>query len=102
MKKMLLELQDMGVKSLMVEGGASVISSFINSGVVDRLVVTVSPTLVGDEGVPYNVGKVGNFASSCMHGPHPPAKVPSLEYIRSQAVGRDTVMAWRGWRLGFR
>lgn len=85
MKKMLLELQDMGVNSLMVEGGATVISSFINSGVVDRLVVTVSPTLVGEDGVPYNVGKV-----------------PSLEYIRSQAVGRDTVMAWRGWRLGFR
>ncbi|KLO20088.1 bacterial bifunctional deaminase-reductase [Schizopora paradoxa] len=84
-KRLLLELQDMGVKSLMVEGGASVISSFIGSGLVDRLVVTVCPTLVGDEGVAYNVGTV-----------------PSLEYMRSQSVGRDTVMAWRGWRLGFR
>ena len=57
-KRLLLELQDMGVKSLMVEGGASVISSFIGSGLVDRLVVTVCPTLVGDEGVAYNVGTV--------------------------------------------
>jgi len=85
LKKLLLELQDMGVKNLMVEGGATVISSFINSGVVDRLVVTVCPNLVGDDGVSYNVGKV-----------------PSLEYMSSQTVGRDTVMAWRGWRLGFK
>lgn len=75
-KRILLELQDMGVKSLMVEGGATVISSFIASGLVDRLVVTVCPTLVGDEGVPYNVGKVCQYASS---------------YIRNSPLCKDPV-----------
>lgn len=50
-------LSAIGVRTLMVEGGASVIASFLNSGFVDRLIVTVSPTLVGN-GVGYDVGEV--------------------------------------------
>lgn len=39
-------------RSLMVEGGASVISSFLATpGLVDLVIVTVAPVLVGDEGV---------------------------------------------------
>lgn len=37
----------------MVEGGAAVISSFLLSGLVDFLVVTVAPVMVGDQGVGY-------------------------------------------------
>ncbi len=102
MKKMLLELQDMGVKSLMVEGGASVISSFINSGVVDRLVVTGLSDSSRRRRRSLQCRKGRQICFIMYARPSPPAKVPSLEYIRSQAVGRDTVMAWRGWRLGFR
>ena len=40
--------------TLMVEGGASIISSFLNSGRVDSLIVTVAPTLVGEDGVAAN------------------------------------------------
>jgi 2,5-diamino-6-(ribosylamino)-4(3H)-pyrimidinone 5'-phosphate reductase len=36
----------------MVEGGASVISSFLSTpGLVDLVIVTVAPVLVGDDGV---------------------------------------------------
>lgn len=35
-------------RSLMVEGGASVISSFLASGLVDLVVITIAPTMVGD------------------------------------------------------
>lgn len=40
-------LDDLGVNSLMVEGGASVINSFLAHNLVDRLVLTIAPVLVG-------------------------------------------------------
>lgn len=36
-----------GIKSLMVEGGARVITSFLTERLVDRLVLTIAPILVG-------------------------------------------------------
>ena len=42
----------------MVEGGASVIKSFLDAsqgGVVDTIIVTVAPTFVGEDGVGYGV-----------------------------------------------
>lgn len=36
-----------GIRSLMVEGGARVITSFIYSGIVDLFVITISPRFVG-------------------------------------------------------
>ena len=35
----------MGITSLMVEGGAQVITSFISSQLVDQVIVTVAPVL---------------------------------------------------------
>ena len=65
-------LGGLGVRSLMVEGGASVIRSFLHAAreqdghdggggeaqdkCVDALVVTVAPTVVGDAGVGYGAG----------------------------------------------
>jgi 3,4-dihydroxy 2-butanone 4-phosphate synthase/GTP cyclohydrolase II len=40
-------LAEMEVNSLMVEGGARVITSFINSKLVDHFIITMSPRLVG-------------------------------------------------------
>jgi riboflavin-specific deaminase-like protein len=40
-------LHGRGVRSLMVEGGAKVISSFIRAELVDLFIITVSPTLIG-------------------------------------------------------
>jgi len=40
-------LRASGVRSLLVEGGAQVITSFLRSGLVDRLVVGIAPTIVG-------------------------------------------------------
>ena len=44
---LMAKLFDMGINSVMVEGGAQVITSFINSRLVDQFVITVSPKLVG-------------------------------------------------------
>jgi GTP cyclohydrolase II len=40
-------LRAAGVRSLLVEGGAKVITSFLAAGLVDRLVVGIAPTIVG-------------------------------------------------------
>jgi 3,4-dihydroxy 2-butanone 4-phosphate synthase/GTP cyclohydrolase II len=40
-------LRSLGIESLMVEGGSAVITSLLAAGVVDRLVVSVSPTIIG-------------------------------------------------------
>ncbi|BGP36938.1 2,5-diamino-6-(ribosylamino)-4(3H)-pyrimidinone 5'-phosphate reductase [Rhodotorula kratochvilovae] len=70
-------------RSLMVEGGAGVIASSLAApppGVVDLLVVTVAPVLVGPEGV-----------SAAREG----VKLSQLEHIKTEVFGRDTVFACR-------
>lgn len=62
------ELRTRKIRSLMVEGGAEVISSFLNSGHTDHLIVTIAPTIVGHEGVGYEVGQVSRSP------PPPPQK----------------------------
>jgi 3,4-dihydroxy 2-butanone 4-phosphate synthase/GTP cyclohydrolase II len=43
----LAALRDLGVRSLLVEGGARVITSFFAEKLVDRLVVGIAPTIMG-------------------------------------------------------
>jgi riboflavin-specific deaminase-like protein len=40
-------LHDRGIRSLMVEGGAKVISSFIRAQLADLFIITISPSLIG-------------------------------------------------------
>jgi diaminohydroxyphosphoribosylaminopyrimidine deaminase / 5-amino-6-(5-phosphoribosylamino)uracil reductase len=42
------ELGTLGVGSVMVEGGATLITSFLKAGLVDRLAVCVAPKILGD------------------------------------------------------
>ncbi|KAG0222265.1 2,5-diamino-6-(ribosylamino)-4(3H)-pyrimidinone 5'-phosphate reductase [Actinomortierella wolfii] len=44
-------LWTMKIRSLMVEGGAMVIKSFLESGLVDLTIVTIAPTYVGQDGI---------------------------------------------------
>jgi GTP cyclohydrolase II len=44
---LLARLRKLGIQSLMVEGGAAVINSFLQARLVDRLVLTIAPLLVG-------------------------------------------------------
>ncbi|KAJ1845295.1 2,5-diamino-6-(ribosylamino)-4(3H)-pyrimidinone 5'-phosphate reductase [Coemansia sp. RSA 2703] len=45
-------LESEGVSSLMVEGGAQIIQAFLECRMVDCLIVTIAPTVVGSSGVP--------------------------------------------------
>ena len=40
-------LSNMKINSIMVEGGAQVITSFVNSKLVDQFIITITPKLVG-------------------------------------------------------
>lgn len=40
-------LQELGVRALLVEGGASIITSLLGAQLVDRLVVCTTPTIIG-------------------------------------------------------
>lgn len=44
---LLERLAALGIKSLMVEGGARVITSFLSAGLVDSVVITIAPIFVG-------------------------------------------------------
>lgn len=44
---MLKVLSSRGIQSLMVEGGAQVITAFLKAGLVDELVLTIAPVFVG-------------------------------------------------------
>lgn len=41
---MLAQLAELGIRSLMVEGGGEVIASFVADGITDRVVLTTAPT----------------------------------------------------------
>ena len=48
LKALLEELTAVGVGSVMVEGGATLITSFLRAGLVDRLAVCVAPKILGN------------------------------------------------------
>ncbi|CCM03796.1 uncharacterized protein FIBRA_05944 [Fibroporia radiculosa] len=84
-------LRSLGVRSLMVEGGARVIQTFLAASersselrtfpnCVNMVIVTVAPTLVGNEGVGYGP----NLLSE---------KLPILQHLKTELCGRDVVMA---------
>lgn len=88
------ELYNQGIRSLMVEGGATIINSFLKCAqqshgltvqpMVDTIIITTAPMFVGDGGVGYKV--------SCAERA---GEVPTLQRIRTTLMGTDTVTAVR-------
>lgn len=54
--RVLAELWNRAVRSVIVEGGARVVSAFLTGGLADRLDVHVAPLLLGEKGRPAVVG----------------------------------------------
>lgn len=79
-------LHERGIRSLMVEGGASIITAFLRAGLADAVVLTVAPVFVGG----YNaVGRLGD-----------PARVPfpHIDSLHSRQLGNELIV-WG--RLGY-
>ncbi len=77
----------LGVASLMVEGGARIITSFLRERLIDLLVLTISPMWVG------GLQAVGDLAET------DPACLPRVSQPRYKQVGEDLIL-WGGlvWR----
>jgi GTP cyclohydrolase II len=73
-------LGEMGVRSLMVEGGASVINSFLQSRLVDYCVITVVPRLIGG---------VKALDTLCSSEGRPPLLIDECGY---QPLGSDIII----------
>ena len=64
-----------GICSLMVEGGARVITAFLRENLVDQLVLTLAPVLVGG-----------------LHALEAPLDLPRLRAFEYQACGEDIIV----------
>jgi 3,4-dihydroxy 2-butanone 4-phosphate synthase/GTP cyclohydrolase II len=72
-------LDEKQVNSIMVEGGAKVITSFVNAELIDQFIITVSPRLVG--GLPAIESNGLNLNSTLMLG-----------HISYQRLGNDLIL----------
>jgi riboflavin-specific deaminase-like protein len=82
----LLEYLDkMGIRSLMVEGGARVISSFLAGGLVDQVVLTIAPVFLG--GLRAVEGNIAEVRRGGAHG-HP----LRLWEVGSAQAGEDLIV----------
>ncbi len=81
------KLGDRGIKSIMVEGGSQVITSFIEARLVDQMIITIAPRLVG--GLPILNGSLLPNGSS-LH----------LNPVSYQSCGQDIILwgrpQWHG------
>ncbi len=74
-----LLLASQGIDHVMVEGGAAVITSFLNARIVDRLVLTIVPVWLG--------------GLNAVQRPLPNWKTLQLEDLQYQQLGRDIVVS---------
>jgi len=77
---LLERLGAMGINSLMVEGGAQIISSFLASRLVDLVVLTIAPLLVGGLRVVDHLGY------------SPRRRLPRLKNLSYRQLGDDLVL----------
>jgi 2,5-diamino-6-(ribosylamino)-4(3H)-pyrimidinone 5'-phosphate reductase len=98
-------LYNLGIKTLMVEGGATIIGSFLAepartqpNAIIDTLIVTIAPTLVGNDGIGYgeklSATQVRDRMPSCrIMGFHLRShQIPSLKHMRTEVMGQDVVI----------
>ncbi|MCX5893346.1 MAG: GTP cyclohydrolase II [Deltaproteobacteria bacterium] len=77
LETLLQHLGDLNIDSLMVEGGAQIITSFLSSRLVDQIILTIAPLLVGGLRVVDSLGR-GRF--------------PRLSNLTYQRLGEDLVL----------
>lgn len=80
LQELLRSLRERGVKRLMVEGGARIITGFLQERLVDRLVVTITPHILG------GTHAVKNLAGERL------ADFPRLEQSNSTRIDEDWVL----------
>lgn len=85
----LADLYDRGIRSVLVEGGAEVLASFVASGCYDRVMVDCAPILIGGKGAPGPLAGAG-FPEL--------ATAARLEEFEARKRGGDLILM--GYRKG--
>jgi 3,4-dihydroxy 2-butanone 4-phosphate synthase/GTP cyclohydrolase II len=88
---LLERLAHININSLMVEGGARVISTFLQHKLVDRIVLTVAPVFLG------GLRAVSQHSFAAQSGP--PGLYPRLQEVGVEQLGRDLVI-WGNLNAG--
>lgn len=79
LKLMLEKLFRLGIKTMMVEGGRQIITSFVNDALVDKVVITVAPIFVG--GISILAKEMNRIAG-----------FPKLKNIMQYKLGKDIII----------
>jgi diaminohydroxyphosphoribosylaminopyrimidine deaminase / 5-amino-6-(5-phosphoribosylamino)uracil reductase len=82
-RTVLADLASRGVQSVLVEGGASILGAFADTGAFDRLAVCCAPLLIGGEGAP---GPLAGAGASRL------ADAPRVEGVRARRRGHDLIL----------
>ena len=77
---LLSHLARLHIRSVMVEGGATVISNFLAAHLVDRLVLTIAPMILGGLNAVADLGQLNGRA------------LPRLVRPQYQALGKDVIL----------
>ena len=85
----LSELHARGVRSVLVEGGATVAASFVHAGLYDRVAVVCAPKLLGGATAP------SPLATALVEDPN---EAPRVEGLRGHRAGEDLIL--EGFRSG--
>ena len=80
--EVLKHLGKLGVTSMLVEGGATVFTSFLNQKLADRLIVIVAPKIIGADGIPV----IGNLGITKM------SEVEPWKFNRIKRLGEDVLL----------
>jgi diaminohydroxyphosphoribosylaminopyrimidine deaminase/5-amino-6-(5-phosphoribosylamino)uracil reductase len=83
LQDLLDKLAQRGVTHLLVEGGGEVATSFLAAGLVDRLLVFLSPRVVGGDGLPWAQAP----------GPRRMADALRLEDVEVERHGDDVLVS---------
>jgi len=83
LKSCLSKLGEMGMMNLLVEGGSQVNGSFLDEGVIDKLLLFLSPKLIGDQQA---LGIFGGKGASNLQ------KATALKEIKAKRMGEDILL----------
>ncbi|MEX2352778.1 MAG: RibD family protein [Gammaproteobacteria bacterium] len=80
LKEAMKMLWEKGIGSLMVEGGATIITAFLKARMADVLVLTIAPRLIG------GYRAVGDLATTTI------ADLPKIDPLYSKQIGQDLIV----------
>jgi diaminohydroxyphosphoribosylaminopyrimidine deaminase/5-amino-6-(5-phosphoribosylamino)uracil reductase len=93
LKSSLIELGEMGMMSLLVEGGGQINGSFLDQGLIDKIFLFLSPKLIGDPLAPGIFSGVG-FASL--------KETISIKDLKVRRIGEDILLEGYPEKFGVR